>query len=194
MIMTIATPSFIRAADDLDGAADDEPGPSPIALLIAHDAWHGLGDIETVIRRCHETAATFVAPIAGRELSILLTSDEAVAALNAQYRGQDKPTNVLSFPAAGLPDGAAPFCEPAPLGDIVIAYETVMREAGEEGKPPLDHLAHLTVHGLLHLAGFDHETDDEAERMEALEREILALMGLPDPYTLSEDLPVSAGL
>ncbi|WP_088347701.1 MULTISPECIES: rRNA maturation RNase YbeY [Rhodomicrobium] len=184
------------AADDLDGAADDDPGPSPIALLIAHDSWRELGDVETVIRRAYDATALKAPSVVGRDVSFLLDSDEAIAALNAQYRGLDKPTNVLSFPAGDLPEGAImPEGEAPPLGDIVIAYETVLREAAEEAKPPLDHLAHLSVHGLLHLAGFDHETDDEAEEMEALEREILADLGVPDPYfTPSDELPSAAGI
>lgn len=183
------------AADDTDGAADDDPGPSPIALAFAHDAWRELGDVETVILRSYDATALKAASIVGRDVSILLTSDGAIAALNAQYRGLDKPTNVLSFPAAPLPGGIVLTGELPPLGDIAIAYETVIREAADEGKPPLAHLAHLTVHGLLHLAGLDHETDAEAEQMEALEREILAGMGLPDPYsTLPDERPAPAGI
>src|SRR5688572_22141415 len=110
MIMTISTPSFIMAADDQDGA-DDDPGPSPIALAFAHDAWRALGDVETVIRRSYDATASKAASISGRDVSILLTSDEEIAALNAQFRGLDKPTNVLSFPAAELPEGVVLFDE-----------------------------------------------------------------------------------
>ena len=175
------------AAEDTEGS-DDEPGPSCIALLIAHDAWKALGDVESVIVRAHRATAAKVAVIADRDVAILLTSDDAVAALNAQYRGQAKPTNVLSFPAPALPVSALAG-EEQPLGDIAIAYQTVMREAALEAKPPVFHLAHLTVHGLLHLAGFDHETDAEAERMESTERDILASIGIPDPYSPAPDEP-----
>jgi probable rRNA maturation factor len=186
------SPVFV-VADDTEGS-DDEPRPSSIALLIAHDAWNALGDVEPMIRRAHHATAAKVAAVAGRDVAILLTSDDAIAALNAQYRGQDKPTNVLSFPAPALPPSIA-FAEEEqpPLGDIAIAYETVMREAAREAKPPIFHLAHLTVHGLLHLAGFDHETDAEAEHMEATERDILASIGIPNPYPTSDEPPALTG-
>ena len=177
------SPVFV-AADETEGS-DDEPGPSFIALLIAHDAWKALGDVEHMIHRAHHATAAKVATVAGRDVAVLLTSDDAIAALNAQYRGQDKPTNVLSFPAPSLAFAGAE----QPLGDIAIAYETVMREAAREAKPPIFHLAHLTVHGLLHLAGFDHETDAAAECMESAERDILASIGIPDPYLLNSDEP-----
>ncbi|MCE1235288.1 MAG: rRNA maturation RNase YbeY [Hyphomicrobiales bacterium] len=112
------------------------------------------------------------------ELSLVLTDDARIRILNRDWRGFDKPTNVLSFPAADADEE-----EPGPLlGDVVVARETTEREATEEGKAFEDHLAHLLVHGLLHLFGFDHETDAEAEEMEALEVEILAGLGVADPY------------
>jgi probable rRNA maturation factor len=109
------------------------------------------------------------------EISLLFADDAFVHDLNARYRGQDKPTNVLSFPA---PPGPGP----RQLGDIVLAYETVAREAAEAGKPFRDHTAHLLVHGLLHLLGYDHENDAEAEIMERREAEILETLDIPDPY------------
>lgn len=113
------------------------------------------------------------------ELSVVFTDDAAVRELNAGWRGKDKPTNVLSFPAFSTsPD--APL--PPMLGDIVLAAETVAREAALEGKPLANHITHLVVHGLLHLLGYDHETDAEAEEMEALERAALARLAIPDPY------------
>ena len=111
------------------------------------------------------------------EVSVLFADDAFVRGLNARWRGQDKPTNVLSFPAA--PD-AGPG--PRALGDIVLAYETVAREALEAGKPFDHHAAHLLVHGFLHLLGFDHETDAEAAVMEACETRILETLDIPDPY------------
>jgi len=114
------------------------------------------------------------------ELSVLLCDDATIAGLNGHWRGQEKPTNVLSFPAPPL-QGAAPD-ERIPLGDIAIAYETVAREAEENGATVSDHLSHLVVHGFLHLLGYDHHMDDEAERMERLERDILAGIGVADPY------------
>lgn len=109
---------------------------------------------------------------------VALTDDAGIHVLNRQRRGRDAPTNVLSFPAPpGFGDPDTPN-----LGDIVIAYETVVREAEEEGKPFAHHLAHLSVHGFLHLIGFDHENGAEAERMEGRERAALARLGIPDPY------------
>ncbi len=107
-------------------------------------------------------------------IDILLTGDVCMRGLNAQFRGKDASTNVLSFPA---PDNVGEH-----LGDIAVAFETCATEAAQQGKPLEDHLQHLTAHGVLHLLGYDHETDDEAESMEAREREILAGLGVPDPY------------
>ena len=108
------------------------------------------------------------------DVVVLLTDDDAVRDLNARFRDKDRPTNVLSFPA---PESAAPH-----LGDIVLAYGVCAAEAEAQGKTLADHLSHLIVHGVLHLLGRDHEDDDEAEEMEAEEREILARIGIPDPY------------
>jgi probable rRNA maturation factor len=142
--------------------------------------WAGIADLDAVARGAVE-AAFAVAPAAPRspvELSLLLTDDSGVQELNRAWRGLDKPTNVLSFPGSGLPapDGARH------LGDIALAFETIAREAEAEGKSLSDHLAHLIVHGTLHLVGHDHEGDEEAEAMEALETEALASLGIADPY------------
>src|SRR5438046_3160548 len=102
--------------------------------------------------------------------------------LNHNWRGIDKATNVLSFPALQPTGPTGPDDAPRMLGDIAIAYQTTRREADEEQKPFDHHLSHLAVHGFLHLIGYDHETDGEAEAMESLEREILAQLGIPDPY------------
>lgn len=166
------------ALAETESASDDEPGPSPAGLVVLHEAWHELPGAEDAVHAAVNAAARFVPPLASGELAIALSSDASVRALNAQFRGQDKPTNVLSFPAHpgfGHSGGAA-------SGDIVIAYETVVREAADEGKPVLHHLAHLTVHVLLHLAGYDHDTDADAERMEMLERRILQSLDISDPY------------
>jgi probable rRNA maturation factor len=112
------------------------------------------------------------------EVSVLLTSDAEVRALNARFRGQDKPTNVLSFPAAA----SGQLAESPTLGDIALAFETLAREAEDSGVPLADHYRHLVAHGFLHLIGYDHQTDEEAERMEALERRVLARLGVADPY------------
>lgn len=122
------------------------------------------------------------------EVSFLLTDDAEMQELNAAYRGQSKPTNVLSFPTlpaeqargalVSSPDDAFPVL----LGDIALGFETVAREAEEQRKSLADHAAHLVVHGMLHLFGYEHEADREAEEMEALERSILAGLDISDPY------------
>ncbi len=113
------------------------------------------------------------------EVSLVFTSDAEIRGINAEWRSQDKPTNVLSFPAFPLTPGKMPG---PMLGDIIFAQETLSREAGELGKSFDDHLTHLLVHGFLHLFGYDHMEDDEAEKMEGLETRILAELGLSDPY------------
>ncbi|WP_296742947.1 rRNA maturation RNase YbeY [Mesorhizobium sp.] len=113
------------------------------------------------------------------ELSIVFSDDAHIRILNAEWRDKDKPTNVLSFPAFPSPKGG-PL--PPMLGDIVLASETVAREAALEEKPLGNHISHLVIHGLLHLLGYDHETDAEAEEMEATERKALARLAIPDPY------------
>ena len=139
-------------------------------------------DLDAFAVRAVEAALAIApgAPSGPVEVSVLLTGDAAVQALNRQWRGKDRPTNVLSFPAAPqpLPPGMA-----RPLGDVVLAYDTLVRETGEQSKPLAHHLAHLLVHGTLHLLGQDHETGEaEAEVMEALEIEALAGLGIPNPY------------
>ena len=114
----------------------------------------------------------------GASVSLCLADDAQLRALNLRWRGIDKPTNVLSFPSA--PPG--PRARSAALGDIALAYETLAREADALGVPLADHYRHLVAHGFLHLIGYDHETDQEAERMEALETRILARLGAADPY------------
>ena len=122
-------------------------------------------------------AAALKGRIREADLAIRIVDEREGQALNRHYRGKDYATNVLSFPAE-LPEGVKlPL-----LGDLVICAPVVAREAAEQGKPVAAHYAHLTVHGVLHLLGWDHEHDKDAEAMEQLEREILAELGLPDPY------------
>ena len=119
------------------------------------------------------------------ELSLVFTNDDSIQEINAEWRGMDKPTNVLSFPAFPLEPGGMPG---PMLGDIVVARETVEREAVDLGKTFDDHLTHLLVHGFLHLFGYDHLEKDEAEEMEALETRILGSLGLSDPYAGQDPL------
>lgn len=130
-----------------------------------------------------------VAPVI--ELGVRLSDDASVRVLNRDYRNKDKPTNVLSFAALESVDDADAFMMapdmPLMLGDIVIARETCAREAVEQNKSLKNHLVHLAVHGTLHLVGYDHMVDDEAEEMESLERQILAGLGIEDPYAPIED-------
>ncbi len=152
-------------------------------VVIAADCWQHEPDADAVIRRSIDVAASEAdADVENAELAVMLTDDTGIRALNKDFRGVDKPTNVLSFPAAAHPAGDAPRM----LGDIAIAYETLRREADDEHKPFAHHLSHLAVHGFLHLIGYDHETDDDAEAMEALEVKILAQLGIPDPYAERE--------
>jgi probable rRNA maturation factor len=153
-----------------------------IAIEVAaeSDLWQGLEAIEARIGKAvaASVATAGLKHASGAELSIVLTDDAAIRAINAQWRKMDKPTNVLSFPQA---EGEAIARAPM-LGDIVFAHETIAREAAEGGKTFEDHLSHLTVHGLLHLFGHDHLTTAEAEAMEALEVRILASLDIENPY------------
>ena len=132
-----------------------------------------------------------VAPVI--EIGVRLSDDASVQILNRDYRDKDKPTNVLSFAALESAEDADAFMMapdmPLMLGDIVIARETCALEAIEQQKPLKNHLVHLAVHGTLHLVGYDHMVDDEAEEMEELERQILAGLGTDDPYAPIEDEP-----
>jgi probable rRNA maturation factor len=149
-------------------------------------------------RRAAEAALAVAGPDvgdadrAGAELSIVLGDDALLRRLNRAWRGKDAATNVLSFPAqrfaAGALQPAAASAAGAPLllGDVVLGFETVRREADEQGKAIGDHLAHLVVHGVLHLLGFDHEAAPDAERMEEMERRALSGLGVADPYAMSD--------
>jgi len=150
------------------------PGPM-IDVVVASAHWRKAPQAARLVRRIIAEAAPARARKA--ELSVTLTSNRAIGALNGRWRGRDKPTNVLSFPTPAPSRGVARH-----LGDIVIAYETTAREARAEGKPFNHHLAHLALHGFLHLLGYDHESHGQAEAMERQERRILARLGVPDPY------------
>jgi probable rRNA maturation factor len=156
-------------------------------VLVVADCWQTEPDAEAVIHRAVATAAEIVnAGLGEAELAVMLTDDSGIRTLNLNWRGIDKPTNVLSFPALPPTGSGGPDDAPRMLGDIAIAYETTRKEADDEQKPFDHHLSHLAVHGFLHLIGYDHEKDGDAEAMEALEQEILAQLGIPDPYADGE--------
>ncbi len=161
-----------------------------IDLEIEDSRWaEALDDPETFCRRCLTTALATAAPCrsAPFELAVHLVSNARIRELNARYRGRDAPTDVLSFPALTPSELAAARAEDRPLllGDILVAFETVRAEAERAGRPLEAHLAHLLVHGLLHLLGYDHGNEREARVMEDTERRILAALGLPDPYAVA---------
>jgi probable rRNA maturation factor len=151
-----------------------------IDVVIASARWRQAPRAATVVRRAISAAAP--ARARNAELSVILTSDSAIRSLNRRWRGRDKPTNVLSFPAPPPAGRTTSRGAPRHLGDIVLAYETVAREARAEAKPLDHHIAHLALHGFLHLLGYDHESHGQAEAMERRERRILARLGVPDPY------------
>jgi probable rRNA maturation factor len=184
-----------------------------LAILEQGGDWSGFGDRDAAIQAAADAliAHPGCERARGAEACVMLANDALVRELNRTYRGKDAPTNVLSFvsqnpPVADPPDdigidpdidagtaielddGHVPWTEPRHLGDVVLAAGTVAREAADQGIPPVHHLQHLVVHGLLHLMGFDHESDAQAEVMEGLEVEILASLGIGNPYA-----PLNAG-
>lgn len=159
-----------------------------VDIIVSSPPWEAMDDLDRsdglVERAVYQCVATTGARLAQDcEVCVTFCNDETIHGLNAQWRGVDKATNVLAFPMPG-----ALATKPL-LGDIVIAYETVAREAREQDKSLRDHVAHMVVHGFLHLIGYDHETTAEAEIMEAAERRVAAALGLSDPYegALAED-------
>jgi probable rRNA maturation factor len=167
---------------------DPDP-PSTIALTVGAPAWRRhLADPERI---CRDALAATMARVPDpsrptrAEVSVLLADDATVRRLNADYRSRDRPTNVLSFPMFEDARARRPEPSPAgtvPLGDIVLAFETVRDEARAEAKPFPHHVSHLLIHGCLHLLGYDHQNAADAALMEELERDALAQLGIPDPY------------
>jgi probable rRNA maturation factor len=153
-----------------------------IDLEIETAAWiDALADAEALVLAAAEATLASEGAV-GEGVSFLLTDDQEIRDLNRRFRQQDKPTNVLSFPAPQNPERF--------LGDVALAYGVCAREAAEQGKPLKNHLQHLVAHGVFHLLGYDHETDAQADEMEGLERAVLAGLGVPDPYAAN---PKSAG-
>jgi probable rRNA maturation factor len=161
-------------ASDTDIAAD-------ISVDIADARWNDVapGGVEPLVLDAVRAALAAHGPDAPVEIGLRLTNDEEIQALNRDWRDMDKPTNVLSF---ALDEEMNAPGAPEPLGDVVVAYDTCVREAADEIKTLADHLRHLVVHGTLHLLGFDHEDAREADIMEDAERRILARLGVSDPY------------
>lgn len=158
--------------------------PLSIDLRVADSRWEGLGDLEAFAAHVLGLASSRMQ--AGGELAILLTDDAEMHALNKQWRGMDKPTDVLSFPS----DQPEIPGQPQYLGDIAVGYETALRDAEAMKRPFEAHASHLLVHGFLHLLGYDHIEPEDAKVMEPLEADILAGLGWPDPYATG---PYAAG-
>ena len=156
-----------------------QPLPRVFEVDVVEDDgdWSALSDAQTLIEQAAAAVAEELGGNAGSGMvAVALSSDAGVEVLNGQFRGKPKPTNVLSFPAGdGAPDGF--------IGDVILAAETVRREAGEQGVPLAHHVQHLVVHGILHLLGYDHISAADAERMEAIEISILSKLGVANPYT-----------
>jgi probable rRNA maturation factor len=151
-----------------------------IDVMVDSKRWKDPTSVQSIVRSAVRRAAAASRSTSGAELAIVLTDDSAIRLLNRDWRGIDKATNVLSFPAK--PGGHEPHRPKPHLGDIVLAFETIAREAETEHKPFAHHVAHLAVHGFLHLVGYDHERDEDAREMEQAERDILRQLKIPDPY------------
>ncbi|NDW04586.1 rRNA maturation RNase YbeY [Jiella pacifica] len=192
-----------REAAPPEASAEDEetavPPPLPgfaaltVAIAVEDEAWtdaFGQEELAALTRRALAAAARHL-ELPGAietEISVTYSNDATVAEANRAWRGKDRPTNILSFPMVQLEPGELP----GPLaGDLLLAFETVAREASAEDKPLADHIGHLLVHGFLHLMGYDHIEDDEAAAMEMTEIAILAGLGIPDPYDSPTERPAS---
>ncbi len=151
----------------------------PLDISFTDARWKRISGLEKLLTKAH--ALSLTKPKAAKITALALSNDKIVKALNKDWRGKNKPTNVLSFPAA---QSKLPRGEIKPLGDVILAYETCAKEAKSAGKTLRDHAAHLAVHGMLHLVGYDHLQDAEAIKMEAKEIRILAKLGIPNPYVL----------
>ncbi len=150
-----------------------------VEVEVEDEAWtHALPDAEALAARAADSALIGAGLEAPGGVVILLAGDDAVAELNRRFRGVDGPTNVLSFPA---PESARPH-----IGDVAVAFGVCAREAAAQGKPLAHHLTHLVAHGVLHLVGYDHQSEAEADSMEALERRVLGGLGVPDPYAATD--------
>lgn len=158
-----------------------------IDVSVQEPEWEAFEDITNLVQTIAETtlSTALLPPIAQNrqlEASIVLANDDLVHVLNREYREKDQPTNVLTFASLDDEDEMTPDGENLNLGDVILSYQTIEREAQEQGKFMIEHLKHLTVHGVLHLLGYDHRTDEEATDMETLEIRILETLGVQNPY------------
>jgi probable rRNA maturation factor len=177
--------------DSPSSTAAGQAGRIAVDLALEDPAWlDDLPDAEALAERAATAALDWACPGPALSLALVLSDDAHLRELNRDWRGMDKPTNVLSFPSQTLTPDQTPRAEPGmpagmaiELGDVIVALGTMVHEARDAGRPLGHHLCHLVVHGTLHLLGYDHEQDDDAETMEAMERDILAGLGIPDPYT-----------
>lgn len=176
----------MNAAHPIDITTHAQDTPAPVIDIAISDPDWTQWRSETQIHELAQSAISAAIEIGHispfDELSLALVSDEEIASLNAQYRNKTGPTNVLSFPSA-KPESAKPVSDtPVLLGDIVLAHQTIFKQADAQGKTKSDHFTHLLIHGLLHLCGFDHEDEADAHEMEAKETLILKSLGIADPY------------
>ncbi len=180
-------------SEDGPRPSDEQPVAMPVLdteIVRREDVWteHGISDAMIALAAQAALAVAPSARLAQCEVSILLTGDAEIRELNRTWRRKDRPTNVLSFPAEEKPDSTTSVPSrslhggPVLLGDIVLALETTLAEASEKQIALSDHVSHLVVHGVLHLPGFDHLDQNQADKMEDLERQALASLGIADPY------------
>ncbi len=176
---------------DDDRTVEEEPPPWRLELVEDDGDWQAFAEIDDLVAAAQRVLAGARELMAAGPASVVvaLSSDAVVRRLNATYRGKDVPTNVLSFPAADATSADDAANAPRALGDVVLAVETVLAEAAAAGIPPAHHFQHLLIHGVLHLIGYDHLVDAEAETMEALETTLLARLGIADPYSDRADTP-----
>jgi probable rRNA maturation factor len=179
---------------DDDRTVEEEPPPRwrlELELVEDDGDWQAFGDIDDLVAAAQRVLGDAgELPAAGQAMIVVaLSSDAVVRRLNVTYRGKNSPTNVLSFPAADAAASRDAADAPRALGDVVLAVETVLAEAAAAGIPPAHHFQHLLIHGVLHLLGYDHLTDTEAEAMEALETTLLARLGIADPYSDRANAP-----
>jgi probable rRNA maturation factor len=185
------TPADIgpRTADE-DSCESEPPPRLSLDTVVEQGDWSAIGEpallVDCVAKALASEPSVAERLSPGATACVAFTSDAEVQALNRRYRAKDKPTNVLSFPAPREAPGMPDTGDPHHLGDVVLAAETVAAEARELAIPLPHHVQHLVVHGVLHLVGYDHETDAEAEAMEALETRLLATLGVADPYRSNE--------